>query len=75
MSSIEDVKELDVINVYSGGILRPVVGLLRSLEGFDGADGIGVGDADGGERLAFSADEVAEVFTVPLSFFLEHEPV
>lgn len=74
MSSIEVVKELDVINVYSGGILRPVVGLLRSLEGFDGADGIGVGDTDGGERRAFSADEVAEVFTVPLSFFLEHEP-
>ena len=55
-SSIEVLDELDVVNIYSGGTLQPVVGLLRDYE------------------YTFSSDEVAEVFTVPLAFFLENQP-
>ncbi len=31
-SSIEVLDELDVVNIYSGGTLQPVVGLLRDYE-------------------------------------------
>ena len=55
-SSIEVLDELDTVNVYSGGTLQPVVGLLK---GYD---------------CSFSSDEVAEVFTVPLAFFLTTQP-
>ena len=55
-SSIEVLEELDVVNVYSGDTLQPVVGLLKDYD------------------YTFSSDEVAEVFTVPLTFFLETQP-
>ena len=55
-SSIEVLDELDIVNIYSGGTLQPVVGLLRDYD------------------YTFSSDEVAEVFTVPLAFFLENQP-
>ena len=55
-SSIEVLDELAIVNIYSGGTLQPVVGLLRDYE------------------YTFSSDEVAEVFTVPLAFFLENQP-
>lgn len=55
-SSIEVLDELDVVNVYSGGTLQPVVGLLKDYD------------------CSFSSDEVAEIFTVPLAFFLETQP-
>ncbi|WP_304129228.1 NUDIX hydrolase [Mogibacterium diversum] len=55
-SSIEVLDELDVVNIYSGGTLQPIVGLLRDYD------------------YTFSSDEVAEVFTMPLAFFLENQP-
>lgn len=55
-SSIEVLDELDIVNVYSGGTLQPVVGLLKDY------------------NCSFSSDEVAEVFSVPLAFFVENQP-
>ena len=55
-SSIEVLDELDIVNIYSGGTLQPVVGLLKDY------------------NCSFSSDEVAEVFTVPLAFFVENQP-